>query len=242
MPESPPPNPTFEESATRLRWLVYSLLIITSLAGLTGRIMAVMASTGETPMLSANDRSRWCTVRSLGDHGTYQIDRIIVEKHPETKRRFWHTIDRVRHKGKDGREHDYSSKPPLFPTLLAGQYWIIKRVTGMRLDEHPEYVMRMMLVITNVLPLAVYFVLIGFWIDRLGVSDGGRIFVMAAATWGTFLTTFGVTLNNHVPGAICALVAVLSATAIWRCDDSKWWWFAACGFFAAFAAACEQPA
>src|SRR3990170_756701 len=33
----------------------------------------------ERPFLSANDRSRWMTVRSLVEHGTYEIDAIAEE-------------------------------------------------------------------------------------------------------------------------------------------------------------------
>src|SRR6266704_3362502 len=43
-----------------------------------------------TPIFSANDRSRWCTVWSLVERGTYQIDEII-------KVRGWNTIDKGRH-------------------------------------------------------------------------------------------------------------------------------------------------
>ena len=87
-------------------------------------------------------------------------------KHPETERRYWKSIDMVRHRGPDGKEHYYSSKPPLFPTLLAGQYWVIRAVTGATLADDPFLVMRMMLVITNVLPLVLYFVVLWRLVDR----------------------------------------------------------------------------
>src|SRR4051812_314895 len=37
---------------------------------------ARLEETRQRPFLSANDRSRWCTVRSLVEHGTYEIDAI----------------------------------------------------------------------------------------------------------------------------------------------------------------------
>src|SRR5690348_18145214 len=46
-----------------------------------------------TPFLSANDRSRWATIRSLGDGGTYVIDDIIFDA-KGNRVRGWHTIDR----------------------------------------------------------------------------------------------------------------------------------------------------
>jgi len=106
-----------DDSSVKLRRIVYTLLIVTSAATMVGRIMAVESKSGKTAMLSANDRSRWCTIRSLVDHGTYEIDDVIKRKTD------WYTIDMVRHKGTDGREHFYSSKPPLLATLLAGEYW-----------------------------------------------------------------------------------------------------------------------
>mgnify|MGYP001814163659 CR=1 FL=1 len=43
----------------------------------------------------------------------------------------------VRHTGSDGKPHYYSSKPPLFPTLLAAQYFVIQSLSGTDLD--PSY-------------------------------------------------------------------------------------------------------
>ena len=68
----------------RMRWMVYWLLI--AIAGGLGAASILRVQ----PLLSANDRSRWCTVRALVDEDTYQIDKIILD--PE-----WDTIDKVRH-------------------------------------------------------------------------------------------------------------------------------------------------
>ena len=222
------------------RWATH-LLIATSVGTMIGRIMAVTADTGETPMLSANDRSRWCTVRVLVEQGTYVIDDVVKLQHPETKRRFWNTIDKVRHRGHDGREHFYSSKPPLFPTLLAGQYWAVRNLLGWNLGDHPFAVMRLMLVLTNVLPLVLYFYVLLWMVNRLAASELSRLFVMAAATSGTFLTTFSVTLNNHLVAAISVAIATGLTWEIWQ-GRRRYRQFFGAGLFAAFAAANELPA
>ena len=103
------------ESEASFRRAIYWLLIATSIAGIAGRIMAVQSRDRATPFLSANDRSRWCTIRALVDHGTYEIDKVIIKNPAATnyKDKFdksWNTIDKVRHKGVDGHEHYYSSK------------------------------------------------------------------------------------------------------------------------------------
>ncbi len=188
------------------------------------------------PFLSANDRSRWCTVRALVEEemrvpgAPYAIDRVIQEP-------TWDTIDMVKHDG-----HLYSSKPPLFPTLMAAEYWLIRRATGMTLGAHPYIVGRIMLVTINVVPLIVYFVLLSWLVERFGTTDWGRMFVMSAVVFGTFLTTFAVTINNHLPAAVCAVAALYAVVRIWFDGEQRMRYFALVGLFGALMAANELPA
>lgn len=255
------------QAAARLRWGVYWILIALAAGNMTGRILAVnsvdrialekyLQRSGrkqwqqQRPFLSANDRSRWATVRALVEHHTYAIDTIIAEPN-------WDTIDMVKHAdpwttvkhteregGEDVErvERLYSSKPPLLATLLAGPYWAIHRATGWTLGDHPYEIGRLLLWTTNVLPMVVMFVLLGCLVERLGTTDWGRIYAMAAATWATYLNTFAVVLNNHLIAAVCATVAIYAAVRIW-CDGARHnRLFAAAGFFAALTAATELPA
>jgi len=243
-PETPavaPASPPRSSAATISVWTVFTVLIVTSAAAIVGRIMTVESARGGTPMLSANDRSRWCAVRALVDHGTFAIDQVVYRsdgrRDPE-----WQTIDRVRHVGPDGVEHDYSSKPPLLGCLVAMQYGALKAVTGVSIARHPFYVMRLLLITTNVIPFVIYLVLLGVLIDRLGQTAWGKMLVMAAAAWGTFLSTFAVTLNNHLPAAVSVLLAVYAAMAVFRDGRRQGRYFAVAGFFAAFAVTNELPA
>lgn len=222
---------------------VYALLIAISMGLLVARIARVESSDpkSQTPFLSANDRSRWATIRSLGDDGTYVIDHIIFDQ-KGNRVRGWHTIDLVRHRGHDGKEHYYSSKPTLLTTLLAGEYWLVKQVTGATLAEQPGYVSRLMLILTNVLPLAGALWLLSRLIDEFGTTDWGRIFALAAACFATFITTYSVTLNNHSVAAISLIVAVAVSVPIFRGDCCDWWRFALAGLSFGFLAANELPA
>jgi hypothetical protein len=125
---------------------------------------------------------------------------------------------------------------------MAGEYWLIHRLTGATLAESPYEIGRFMLVTYNVLPMLVYFVLLGCLADRFGTSEWARIFMMAAATFGTFLTTFVVSINNHTPAAVCVAIAAYAAVRIWYDGERGFRYFAVAGFFAAFAAANELPA
>jgi hypothetical protein len=188
------------------------------------------------PFLSANDRSRWCTVRALVEDdmrvpgAPYAIDRVIQEP-------LWDTIDMVKHDG-----HLYSSKPPLLPTLLAVPYWAIHRVTGATLGTHPYEIGRAMLILVNVLPLAVYFWLLVRLAERFARHEWSRLFVVATAVFGTFLTTFAVVVNNHLPAAVSVMIALYAAVRIWFDGERRLRYFVAAGLFGAFAAADELPA
>jgi hypothetical protein len=197
----------------------------------------------QRPFLGANDRSRWATIRSLVEQGTYAIDDIIKEPN-------WDTIDMVEHDdagngpsaGSSGSMHFYSSKPTLLTTILAGEYWLIYHLTGATLGDHPYEIGRFMLITINVIPLAIYFWLLSRMVERYGKTDWGRIFVIAAAAFGTFLTTFAVVLNNHVTGAVTALGAVYAAVRFWYDGRRELRYFIAAGLLAAFTAADELPA
>lgn len=233
------------DTRASLRWTVYALLIATAAGTMVGRIFAVRSDSGATPFLCANDRSRWCTISALVDYGTYEIDEVLDREMWLGKKRVkreWQTIDKVQHKNRAGQWRHYSSKPPLLPTVLAGQYWLIKNTTGATLEERPFYVGRIMLIVTNVIPLAIAFFLLALIVERHGTSDFGRVFVVAAAAFGTLMTTFAVTLNNHVPAAVCVVIAVYALLRIWCDDDHQWWLFLLAGLFSAFAAANELPA
>jgi hypothetical protein len=189
----------------------------------------------QRPFLSANDRSRWMTIRSLVEHGTYEIDKIVGQP-------AWDTIDMVQHRGRDGELHLYSSKPPILATLLAGEYWLIHRLTGATLAEHPYAIGRAMLVTVNILPLVLMYVLFARLVERFGASDWGRIFVMAAATMGTFLNTFAVVLNNHIVGAVSAAVTIYCVVRVIADGERRWRYFLLAGLAAAFTVANELPA
>ncbi|WP_254507196.1 emopamil-binding family protein [Anatilimnocola floriformis] len=228
-----------------IRWGVYALLIAVAMAGMASRLMQVRSTSiaDPSPFLSANDRSRWCTIRSLGDQGTYAIDDVIFNAKGD-RQRAWHTIDLVKHRGRDSQEHFYSSKPTLLPTLMAGEYWLIKNTTGASLSNKHQtfYVARLMLLLSHVLPLIGAMWLVALFAEKLGTSQWGRIFVVACATQATFLSTFAITLNNHVVAAVAVIVALAALWPVFSNDSKAWWRFVVAGLAAAFAVTCELPA
>ena len=238
-----PPVKASSSASPGLRWAVYFLLIALAAGSMTGRVLRVTNGSNKnpSPFLSANDRSRWCTIRALVDHGTYAIDDIIFDAKGNRVPN-WHTIDLVKHRAGDGKEHYYSSKPTLLPTLLAGEYWLIKKLTGATLETRLFYVARTMLLLTNVLPLVLGLCLLARIVEKYGATDAGRIFVIASACGGTFLTTFAITLNNHLIAAVGVIATLAAALPIWMEGRKEWRYFVLAGLAAAFTAANELPA
>ena len=189
----------------------------------------------ERPFLSANDRSRWLTIRSLVEKGTYEVDDFFREPR-------WDSIDMVSHKGRDGEQHYYSSKPPLLATLLAGEYWLIHKLTGHTLGSHPYEIGRFMLLSFNIPLMLLMFYLVAKLAEQLGTGNWGRLFVVATATMATLLTTFANTLNNHIWGAASAAVAIYCYVKIARGERTSGWTFFLCGLATAFTFANELPA
>jgi len=206
------------------------------------------------PTLSANDRSRFCTIRVLVEP-EFRETRIIEKDGKQVEqvvpyaidkirtRQGWDTIDMVYHALPDDPEirYMYSSKPPLLPTLMAIPYWVIYNMTGFTFDTHPYLITRIMLILCHLVPLVIGWFLMALLIERFGKSDWGRIFAVAFTCFATFLSTFVVTLNNHLPAIFCIIIAVYAGVRIWFDGDRRKRWFALAGFFAAFAFTSELP-
>jgi hypothetical protein len=218
------------------------------------------------PTLGANDRSRWVTVRSLVESGTYVIGRRDTtelrgkESYVDRGLVFepgWESIDKVLRR--DTNEF-YSSKPPLLPTLVAGEYWVMRHLFDWSITDPRGQVIRTVLLTVNWVPLVVYLVLLSRLVKRFGTTDWGRVYVLAAGCFATFLTPFVVTLNNHSVATCACLFSLYSVVKIWSAepargkdgkpmkapssvrDDRMALHFLSAGFFAGFTATNELPA
>jgi hypothetical protein len=187
------------------------------------------------PFLSANDRSRWLTIRSLVERGTFAIDELVVEPG-------WDTIDAIAHPDAGGRLRLYSSKPPLLSVLAAAPYWAVHRLAGWSLADRPFEVGRMLMVLYGLVPLLVTIHFTCRLIERLGRGDWSRIWAAALIACGTMLTTFAVVFTNHLPAAACTAASGWLAWRITADGLRSRRAFAALGLTAGLAAAFELPA
>lgn len=205
------------------RWLRFAMIFV-AMTLVTTRLLEA------DPLGSANDRSRWCTVWSLVERGTFQIDEI-------RRRPGWDTIDMVRHEG-----HFYSSKPPLLPCIAAVMYRVIKVFPGWTLDKDTAYVTRLILFFLNVLPMTAALYVMSRWFKRHVRTNFGEALLLVTVCFGTLLVPFLTVFNNHTVAATSVVFAVTSLLNITMDRKREWWRFAIAGFFAAFVCCNELPA
>ena len=178
------------------------------------------------PVSSANDASRWNTVWSLTHAKGY-----IIDDSP------YPTVDKVKRDG-----HYYSSKPALMPTFLAGVAWVLKVTAGWTLPENAAIINRSILLLVNIFPFSAFLVFYSRYLHRSGVNLGAAIFCLGAAAFGTYLTAYSVTLNNHTQAAWAAFFALYSLVRIKEDGKRDWWYFVLCGLFTAWTVANEMLA
>ena len=147
----------------------------------------------------------------------------------------WESIDKVLHP----QTHlYYSSKPPLLPVIAAGEYWLLQKLFGARIEKQTKTVVCTILLTINAVPFAIYLIVLARLIEQFGRSDWGRLFTFAAACFATYLTTFSNTFNNHTVAAYTALFAV-APILLGRLSPAG---FAVSGLFSGLTAAFELPA
>lgn len=221
------------------------------------------------PTFSSNDRSRWAAVRALVENNTFIVGKRVKDPTAEPG---WRTIDGVRTKDANAKkgyydegiafqegyksvdyvkhpqtDEFYSTKPPLFTVIVAGEYWLLNKSLGWSLTESRDRwpIVCTILITFNVIPFVILLVLLANLIEEYGKTDWGRLFVFACACFGTFLTTFAVTLNNHTPAACCALIAIypiLNGRSIEWARPFTALEMLVSGFFAGLAACFDLPA
>ncbi len=210
----------------------------------TGLIFAAILQA--EPLQSANDRSRWATVWSLVERGTFRIDEVDAYTR-------WSTIDKVRYRtNKSEPWHFYSSKPPLLSVIVAGLYAAERWTLGYGLFNDTAFVTRLLLLVVNGLPFWLALRSLCRCLIMLDASPPVRMFVLAVAGFGSMLNPYLTTLNNHTPAAATAMFAITAAVeiltnrrraeTITANSPGRGRLFVALGFFASLTCCFELPA
>ncbi|HEO71989.1 MAG TPA: hypothetical protein ENN80_12055, partial [Candidatus Hydrogenedentes bacterium] len=181
--------------------------------------------------------SRLATVLSLTEHGTWYIDWPLGEAPNYFEQR---TIDKVMVKGRL-----LSSKPPILPLLMTGEYVVMNRLLGWELLEEGDRGriirwMSMTLIGGAYLGALVFFMKTLRLFDIEGLA---RVVLVFSLAFGTQLWGYGSNINNHVPGAGALVVALYFALGLGSGRlEARAWRFALFGFFGGLAPTLDLPA
>ncbi|HAF96337.1 MAG TPA: hypothetical protein DER10_08525 [Elusimicrobia bacterium] len=159
--------------------------------------------THNSVFLAGNDASRFAQIEALVDYHHPYIN----------ESRYSWTIDRVTLNGRD-----FSNKPPFLSIAGAGVYYLLSRIPGVSFagNEHlVVYLLTLLLVGLSSAWLAVKF----YAATQKYFRPERRVQYFAAASlmFGTILTSFSVTLNNHTVAAaflFAAFCAVIEEKAV----------------------------
>jgi hypothetical protein len=164
--------------------LVVGLLIVLSL-------VMVLWHMQLTSRENANTGSRYATIESLVDYGTYNIDAS----------RYLFTPDKVK-----ARDHYVSSKPPLLPTYGAAVYWVLKHTTGYDITYNESIVVWTVGVFTGWLGHLLFLIYFYRLCQLLLVRQLAIITAMIFAGFGYLGVAYATAINNHSPGATLAVM------------------------------------
>lgn len=199
VPETAPSPGMKRPGGVDLAFALSSLLMAASL-------VMVLWNLQDSSLKNANTGSRYATIESLVDYGTFYID----------ESQFRGTIDKV----KVG-EHFLSSKPPTMPTAAAGPYWVYQKLTGQTLKTHEGPVVWFISLCTGWffhLVFLIYF----YRLCRLLLK---RQLALIAAVAGACFSYLGVAyataINNHSIAASMLVVGLYYAYRIRNGHDAK---------------------
>lgn len=181
--------------------------------------------------------SRLATVYSLVEDGTWYIDRPLGEPPVIFEQ---DTIDKVVVNGRM-----LSSKPPVLPLMMAGEYWLMRSLFGLRLDD-PDDANKIVRVMATTLVGFAYVLALVFFAKtlRLFVDDPLiRVILVFCLAFCTQLWGYSTQINNHVPAAGMLMVAsYLGLGMRWGDLAPRPWRFAVFGFAGAMVFALDMPA
>jgi hypothetical protein len=197
-------------SASLPRWIAVVLIVAALVYG------AVYSQAG---FLGDTANSRLATVYSLVHHGTWTIDGRDAPPNPFAAG----TVDKCALNGKV-----LSTKPPMLPLLMTGEYVVLRALFGWQLDA-PDALKKIVWVMNFTL-VALPFVLILLLFYRmtgwLPMAPWTRLTALIALACGTQLPGYANLLNNHIPAA--ATLMVMTYLAFGMCTgqlSARWWRF-----------------
>lgn len=181
--------------------------------------------------LTTNPRSRVITVERLVDAGTW------AHIAPGDTTPFEPSIDAVR-----VGDRTYSSKPPLYPLVMAGESIAVKTVTGWGFYDHRVDFLRILVLLNQVLPYLLMLWVAFNWMQDWTQDRWTLYFMLGALGIGLLPFGYAVTINNHTPSAYLFFFAFYLLYRILVRKEEEVWLYGTVGLLVGIGTAIELPA
>ncbi len=191
----------------------------------------------EAGRMSDEEMARLATVQALVEQQTFAIDGTM----------FAHTRQRL--KVADGYFANqppvyYAKLPPTQGLLLAGPYWVMYHLCGLRFRDNPWRVEYLLILVAVTIPVAAATGAL-YRMGRLfELSRPGRAGLALAVVLGSGMVSYATVLNPFAPAAALVLgaAAILVQVSRIRSPFRSGGYLASAGFFTALAAAIHPAA
>lgn len=215
-------------NSTRWAYAVERVIILAALLYVLSGLYTVVA--GDSAF------SRLATVYSLTHDGTWFIDRP-PDGPPNPFEP--NTIDKVEFNGRI-----LSTKPPLLPLAMTGEYVLLHRFLGWDLETRDELrqIVRVMILTLDIIPYFAGLVFFALLLDLLVANPWRRLPPLFALAFATQVPGFAAQLNNHTPAIACLTVALYFAIGL--CSGKlapAWWRFLGFGLTGALVFTLDMP-
>ncbi|HEX2899259.1 MAG TPA: hypothetical protein VHS96_06035 [Bacteroidia bacterium] len=181
--------------------------------------------------LGDNARSRFITVERLVERNTW------AHIAPGDTTPFEPSIDVI----KMG-DRIYSSKPPLYPLIMAGEAKVLKAVTGWEFYAHRKDYLRFLIILNQILPYLLMLWVAMRWLGEFTQDSWTQHFMLIGMSLG--LIAFGYTpeINNHSPGACLLFLSCHQVYRVWVGRERRIWAMGLIGLLLGLTVSFELPA
>lgn len=200
--------------------------------------LAAMLAAALRPGLVVGDTvtSRLATVYALTHDGTWRIDRPVnLAPNPFEPL----CVDKVVVNGRL-----VSSKPPLLPLLMTGEYMLLRSVTGLDLDNRSDLrpILNFMVLTLCQASFAIGMAFFAATVSLFVRNPLRAAIPLVLLGFASPLPGYAQQLNNHTPAAAALMAALYFALALGTGKRApKAWRFAAFGFCSALVFAMDMP-
>ncbi len=190
----------------------------------------------KTVTLGDSANSRLATVYALTHEGTWYID-SPPDRAPNPFA--MNTVDKVELQGRM-----LSTKPPILPLLMTGEYVVLRSVLGWDLSDRTQlkHIVQGMVLGMAIVPFIIILIIFARFLEHFIATPWRRIPPFIVLALGTQLPGFATQISNHIPGTCAMMLALYFALVLGSKRVSPTpWRFMAFGFFGGLTFTLDMP-